>query len=181
METKQEIRRRMRALNRAVEPAAREELSQRLFREVELAEEFRRARTVAFFSALPDEPATDAALARWSAGKRLLLPRVEGEEMEFYEYRPEELASGAFGILEPQRGEPCRPEEIDLIVVPGVAFTARGERMGRGRGYYDKYLSRPGFRAVKIGVAYAHQQVGALPVEPHDVRMDRVVFGPSPL
>ena len=170
----------MRALNRAVEPAIREALSQRLFREVELTEAFRRARTVAFFSALPDEPATDGALARWCAEKRLLLPRVEGEEMEFCEYRPGELAGGAFGILEPQQSAPCPPEEIDLIVVPGVAFTARGERMGRGRGYYDKYLSRPGFRAVKIGVAYAHQQVDTLPVEPHDVRMDRVMFAPSP-
>ena len=63
----------------------------------------------------------------------------------------------------------------DFIVVPGVAFTAAAARMGRGRGYYDKYLSQPGFRGVKAGVCYAHQLVGELPVEPHDVFMDYVV------
>ena len=70
---------------------------------------------------------------------------------------------------------PCDPADIDFIVVPGVAFTAAGARMGRGRGYYDKYLSQPGFRGVKAGVCYAHQLVGELPVEPHDVFMDYVV------
>ena len=53
--------------------------------------------------------------------------------------------------------------------------SAAGARMGRGRGYYDKYLSQPGFRGVKAGVCYAHQLVGELPVEPHDVFMDYVV------
>ena len=80
------------------------------------------------------------------------------------------------GIAEPDvDAEPCEPSEIDLIVVPGTAFTQAGARMGRGRGYYDKYLSQPGFRGVKVGVCYAHQLVGELPVEPHDVFMDYVI------
>ena len=56
-----------------------------------------------------------------------------------------------------------------------MAFTADGLRCGRGRGYYDQYLSLAGFRAVKIGICFAHQLVDALPAEPHDIRMDRVV------
>ena len=96
--------------------------------------------------------------------------------MRFYDYVPGELCRGAFGIAEPSAAErPCDPADIDFIVVPGVAFTAAGARMGRGRGYYDKYLSQSGFRGVKAGVCYAHQLVGELPVEPHDVFMDYVV------
>ena len=81
-----------------------------------------------------------------------------------------------FRSAEPSVAErPCDPAEIDFIVVPGVAFTAAGARMGRGRGYYDKYLSQSGFRGVKAGVCYAHQLVVELPVELHDVFMDYVV------
>ena len=61
------------------------------------------------------------------------------------------------------------------MIVPGTAFTAAGARMGRGRGYYDKYLALPGVHAVKIGVCYAHQLVGELPAEPHDVAMDAII------
>ena len=89
---------------------------------------------------------------------------------------PRTQRPGAFGIEEPgPQAELCDPGELDLIVVPGVAFTAAGQRMGRGRGYYDRYLSQPGVRAVKVGVCFAHQLVVSLPVEPHDVTMDRVV------
>mgnify|MGYP005943741521 CR=1 FL=1 len=82
---------------------------------------------------------------------------------------------GVYGIEEPTGEAFTDYAAIDFIVVPGVAFTAAGARMGRGRGYYDKYLSQPGFRGVKAGVCYAHQLVGELPVEPHDVFMDYVV------
>jgi 5-formyltetrahydrofolate cyclo-ligase len=97
--------------------------------------------------------------------------------MEFYDYAADALAEGSFGISEPQCGEPCRAEEIDLMIVPGVAFTASGDRLGRGKGYYDKYLSRKGFRAYCVGVCYAHQKVEQLPVEPHDRQMDEIVVG----
>jgi len=167
----------MRERNRSLGEKERRAAADRIFDRVESSELFRRAHTVALFSALKDEPATDDVLRRWASCRRIVLPRVEGEEMDFYDYRPEELASGSFGILEPQRGIPCDPGEIDLVIVPGVAFTRSGCRLGRGRGYYDKYLSRSGFRAAKIGVCYLHQLVGELPVEPHDVRMDEVVAG----
>ena len=102
--------------------------------------------------------------------------RSRSDAMRFYDYAPGELCRGAFGIAEPSVAErPCDPAEIDFIVVPGVAFTAAGARMGRGRGYYDKYLSQSGFRGVKAGVCYAHQLVVELPVELHDVFMDYVV------
>ena len=61
--------------------------------------------------------------------------------------------------------------------VPAVAFTRRGERLGRGKGFYDCYLSREGFRAYTVGVCYSHQLLDTLPTEPHDRRVDEVVVG----
>ena len=96
--------------------------------------------------------------------------------MRFFDYVPGALRAGAFGIAEPDGDAmPSEPSEIDLIVVPGTALTQAGARMRRGRGFYDKYLSQPGFRGVKVGVCYAHQLVGALPVVLFDVIMEYVI------
>ena len=167
----------MRQLNRALDSRQRLRASAAIFSAVERLPEFRAARTVAVFAALPDEPATDEVLARWASTRRVVLPRVEGDAMRFYACRPAAPVSGACGILEPQGERPCPAGEIDLVVCPGVAFTADGRRLGRGRGYYDRYLGDPAFRGFRVGVCYAHQLVDDLPVEPHDVRMDRVITG----
>ena len=167
----------MRQLNRALDSRQRLRASAAIFSAVERLPEFRAARTVAVFAALPDEPATDEVLARWASTRRVVLPRVEGDAMRFYACRPDALVFGAFGILEPQGERPCPAGEIDLVVCPGVAFTADGRRLGRGRGYYDRYLGDPAFRGFRVGVCYAHQLVDDLPVEPNDVRMDRVITG----
>ena len=137
----------------------------------------RKPQTVALFSPLADEVQISGLASQVAC--RVVLPRVEGDSMEFYDYASDALAEGAFGISEPQGESLCRAEEIDLMVVPGVAFTEAGDRLGRGKGYYDRYLSREGFRAYCVGVCYAHQLVGELPVEPHDIRMDEVVGGNS--
>ena len=139
-------------------------------------EDVRRARTIALFLSLGDEPQTRGLIDALAVSHRIVLPRVTGEQMEFVVYTPGALRRGAFGIEEPAGGEVVEPADIDVMVVPGVAFTATGARLGRGRGYYDRYLSREGFRAVCIGVCFAEQMVDALPVEPHDRAMDAVVF-----
>ena len=108
--------------------------------------------------------------------KTLLLPCVQGDDLVLRRYMgPECMVSGEqFGI-----GEPTGPEwtdlgAVELIVVPGVAFDSEGNRMGRGRGFYDRLLkSTP--RAAKVGVAYDFQMLDHIATEPHDVRMDRVI------
>lgn len=175
--TKKELRAAMRRKNLGIAPADRAAASGRIFARAELSEAFGRARTVGVFCSLADEPDTSEALARWfAAGRRLAVPRVEGDVMRFYEYDPRTMRPGAFGIAEPgPEARLCEPRELDLVIVPGTAFTAAGARMGRGRGYYDKYLAQPEVHAVKIGVCYAHQLVGELSSEPHDVAMDCVI------
>lgn len=174
--TKKELRDLLRVRNRALDPLARARASREIFRRIERLDAFAKARTVGCFCSLPDEPDTAEALVRWSRSKCVAVPRVEGDAMRFFRYDPAVMRRGAFGITEPgTEAVACDPAALDLIIVPGVAFTAAGQRMGRGRGYYDRYLAQPGLHAVKIGVGYAYQLVGELPVEPHDVAMDGVV------
>lgn len=167
----------MRERNRALSAVERSAAAERIFRCVERLPQFEQARCVAAFCALSDEPTSQEALQRWIAGgRRVVVPRVEGDEMQFYDYLPEGVVRGAFGIDEPTaEARLCLPSEIDLVVVPGVAFTREGMRLGRGRGYYDKYLAQRDFRAYTVGVGYAHQLTEKLPTEPHDRRLDEVV------
>lgn len=135
------------------------------------------ARVVALYSPLGSEPLIWPLVVELSHRMLVVLPKVEGDTMNFYCYDPQCMAVGAYGIMEPQGGEPVPSYSIDAVVVPGVAFTRTGARMGRGKGYYDKYLSQEDFRGLKLGVCYAEQIVEDLPTEPHDVRMDCVIFG----
>ena len=173
---KQAIRAEMKQKNRALTAEQRSAAADSIFQQVAALPEFQAAKCVAVFCALPDEPPTAEVLQRWSQSKHIVVPRVEGDCMRFFDYDPATQQSGAFGIEEPaETATLCSPAEIDLIVVPGVAFTIDGKRLGRGRGYYDKYLSQSEFHATRIGVCYKHQLVDELPTEPYDISMGAVV------
>jgi 5-formyltetrahydrofolate cyclo-ligase len=101
---------------------------------------------------------------------------VEGDIMNLYVYDRNSMAVGSFGINEPQNSVGVDAGEIDAVVVPGLAFSVDGARMGRGKGYYDKYLSQSDFAALKIGVCYREQLVPHIPTESHDVKMDTVIY-----
>ena len=174
---KAQIRKRMKSLNVAVAPEERIRISERIFREVENLPAFKAPQIVAFFSSLRDEPSTSEALERWSREKQVVVPRVEGDIMQFYTYNPATMSDGSFGILEPNPTDLCTPGKIDLIVVPGVAFSPAGMRLGRGKGFYDKYMSQPGFHAFKAGVCYPHQVTDEIPVDPHDIPVDCLCYG----
>jgi 5-formyltetrahydrofolate cyclo-ligase len=137
----------------------------------ELAE-YHRASTVMAFVAFGGEPDTDPLFARLSVeGKRLLLPRVEPSGIV-----PADgdwpLVASKFGVQEPT-GPAVDVGEIDLVVVPGLAFTVAGDRLGYGLGYYDRFL--PSLSAPSVGVCFADQLVDEMPLAAHDVRVDSVV------
>lgn len=99
--TKKELRAAMRRRNLGMDAAERAEASRRIFGRAGRLEAFGAGRTVGVFCSLPDEPDTAETLARWSAVKRIVVPRVEGDVMRFCEYDPQTLRPGAFGIAEP--------------------------------------------------------------------------------
>lgn len=176
-ENKRSIRREIRRRMTSLTPVERLAASRTIFDAVEREPAFIEARTVALFASLADEPQTDLFLRRWHGVKRLLLPRVADGDMEFCDYAPDGMRRGAYGIAEPVSDVCCLPADIDFMVVPGVAFTPDGGRLGRGGGYYDRYMSREGFRAFRAGVCFAVQCVDRLPLEPHDLHVDRLFVG----
>ena len=174
---KSDIRREVRQRIKALSPEERMAEARSIFDRVEALDSFHKAQCVAAFVAMPDEVPTKEILGRWlKLGKRIVVPRVDGDIMRFYDYSPDRMQTGAYGIEEPMGDEECPVRDIDLIIVPARAFTRRGERLGRGGGFYDKYMSLATFRAFKIGIAFECQMFDSLPCDQHDILVDRVVW-----
>jgi len=180
---KRALRERMLALRARLPPDVRAAASQAIAERLESLPAWRSARTVALHAALGAEVETaDLARRAVSAGKRVVWPRVarsgptSGPAMEFAECAASGLAAGATRALEPPPSAPIVPgREVDLVCVPGVAFDARGGRLGRGRGHYDATLARLPRSAFRVGLAFESQIVSSVPSEPHDERVDVVV------
>ncbi len=172
---KHELRKNVRERVATLSKEQRRTASHHIFEQVAALPDFVEAQVVAIYAALPDEPYSHDFINKWHGHKRIVLPRVEGAVMRFYDYSPEGMHCGSFGITEPQGLEPCPPEDIDLMIVPGVAFTPDGKRMGRGKGFYDKYISQASFRAHTIGVCFKEQILDEIPTSPHDKNVKNVI------
>ena len=139
------------------------------------------ARVVLAYYSLPDEVFTHTLLDELVAdGKIVLLPKViDDERMELRRYSgPRDLVEGTFGIMEPS-GPPfplsAHSPSIDVALIPGVAFDAQGRRLGRGRGYYDRFLRSLGVRPNLFGVCFDFQKVPAVPVDANDISVDVII------
>lgn len=176
---KTELRRRMRSLLAKQDDGAHSKASTLLRQAVEELAEWEDARVVAAFAALPSEP--DLRPWDWSDRKTVLLPRVAGEDLVFHAVAgPGDLRTGSFGVREPDpsRCAALDAAEADIILVPGLAFTTDGRRLGRGRGFYDRVLAQLPARVLKVGICFGGQLVDDLPVEDHDRRVDLVLSAP---
>ncbi|WP_455963202.1 5-formyltetrahydrofolate cyclo-ligase [Bacteroides bouchesdurhonensis] len=136
---------------------------------------FRAANTVLLYHSLNDEVDTHDFIRKWSNKKQILLPVVVGNELELRLYTgPKDMQISNYGIEEPMGEAYTDYESIDFIVVPGVAFDQKGNRLGRGKGYYDRLLPHiPS--AYKAGICFPFQLVEEVPAEPHDIRMDIII------
>lgn len=135
---------------------------------------FRKAHCIAIYHALPDEVQTAAFIEKWAGEKTILLPLVEGDDIYLFPYKGKHtLTCGVFGIQEPQRCDPFPEDQIDLMIIPGVAFDRKGNRIGRGKGYYDRLLST--LKAPRIGLCFSFQLMNDIPAEPFDISMNGIV------
>jgi len=140
--------------------------------------EFKEAKAIFLYISFGSEVNTHGLIRLLFGKKKVFVPVVEKEKKEIFiselkEWR--ELSSGAYGILEPKK-EYIRKgnvKEIEIAVVPGIAFDEDGYRIGYGGGYYDKILKK--MNGIKIGIAYDFQILKRMPHENHDVKMDEIV------
>jgi 5-formyltetrahydrofolate cyclo-ligase len=162
----------------------KDELSRRIVAQFMALPEYIAAKTVMFYVDVRSEVRTRNDLATAVAsGKRIVVPwcNAAGELELFHLESMEELQIGMYKILEPKpelRTVPSKQvpvEELDLIMVPGVAFDRRGARMGHGKGYYDKLLEHARLDTPLVALAFECQMFPDIPVAEHDVFMDKII------
>lgn len=171
-----EIRAARAGLNAAVARAAGALIQRRVLR----LPEWRAARKVCCYLALPGEAPTRKLLAAgWRNGRRVCVPAWRTDDGK---YAPawlrsgEKVKPGRWRVPQPQKPRWVKREAVDLVIVPGLAFDRRGGRVGHGRGFYDRLLCRAGLQgAFKVGLAYEFQMRSRVPVGVRDVRLDAVV------
>lgn len=145
--------------------------------------EYRSARTVMFYVDVRDEVRTRQALpTALASGKRIVVPYCLDGELELFHLESmDELELGMYRILEPKvelrtvQEKHFQPEDLDLVMVPGVAFDRNGGRTGHGKGYYDKLLQHARHDAPLIALGFECQLFDEIPTGEHDIYMDKVV------
>lgn len=170
---KKELRSQIKALKKQHTREQLLEQSEKILAKLEQHPDFINAHRVMLYSALPDEVQTQAFLEKWHLKKIIILPTVVGDDIVPVAFGKDTVFSvGDFNIMEPQN-EPYTGD-FDLIIVPGVAFDRKGNRIGRGRGYYDRFLSQH-LEVKRIGICFDFQLVDEVPTEPFDILMDEVI------
>jgi 5-formyltetrahydrofolate cyclo-ligase len=173
------LRDRVRAFRRQLDPAWKAAASRAIISRLESLPAFQLAQTIHTYVSWQNEVENHDLIRRLlQEGRRVAVPKIEpsGRQLQHYfitEFA--ELQPGAFGILEPvpDQSRIALPEEFDLVLVPGIAFDHFGNRLGLGKGYYDRFLAH--IRALKIAPAFAFQIIEKVPAEPHDQRVDMIV------
>lgn len=172
---KKEIRKQIRELKKQYSLDEKKVKSAAIWKKIEQMDCFRKAKVVLAYWSMDDEVFTHDFICKWAEEKVILLPCVCGDELEirYFDGRDRLCPGEGYAIPEP-RGELFSDlAQIDVILIPGVAFDHTNNRLGRGKGYYDRILQQT--KACKIGVCFDFQLLEHIPVEEHDVKMDLVV------
>ncbi len=180
METKREIRQKILAVRDSLSQEDRIRMSESIFYNITALPEFQEAQNILLFAGYGSEPETLAFLDEFIAcGKHIYCPLVVGERMEFYEVsKKEDFVSGYKGIPEPNalNGKKYIPSKEDFMVIPGTVFDREGNRIGYGKGFYDRYLSEI-FQGQTAAITFSFQVVenGRIPSEKTDRKMQIIV------
>lgn len=170
---KNSIRSMVKARKSLLSAQERAEAARRVFELVEQTAAFLLADNVLMYHSLPDELSTVEFINRWADRKHFFLPRVNGVNLDILPYDRSRLHIGAFQIEEPEGDDVESMDNIELVIVPGVAYDRAGNRIGRGKGYYDRLLRDT--KAVTIGVAYACQIADEIEPDEFDVPVNYVI------
>lgn len=180
MPIKKELRQRLREATSAISPEALADLSARACQRLFEQPEYVKAEVVMVFLSLPNELDTSPIVLRsWQDRKRVLAPKVSWNQRRMMpvEIRSltDDLVVSGMGIREPVSGVPFPVALIDLVIVPGLGFDEYGNRLGRGRGFYDRFLAHSDFRGTACGLAFERQFLPQIPVGPLDRRVSMLI------
>jgi len=177
---KVQLRHKLKSLLATLSPQERLEKSKAICSYVLESKPFESASTVMVFLSLPHEIDTTAIiLSAWQQGKTIVVPKMRWEQRDMIPVKITSLETGLkkeqMGLRNPVADTPTPLEAIDFVVTPGLGFDRQGNRLGRGAGYYDRFFSTPGVRAVKWGIGFSEQLCLEIPHDQQDVPLDAVV------
>lgn len=130
---------------------------------------------IGIYVSLPNEVSTHQLIKQTLKNKRVCVPKIENNVMNFYEIHSfDELSLGYFNVLEPTTDKPVLVQDIELMITPLLAYDHTLYRVGYGKGYYDKYFSS-GFNGYKLGLAFSFQQIDQIHVDQFDYRLDEII------
>ena len=143
-------------------------------------EQFKNASVVMLYLPLPHEvDTTPVILTAWQKGKTVAVPKISWQQRHMLPVEITSLESGFStgdsGLKNPITGVPTPIDDIDVVVTPGLAFNKKGDRLGRGGAFFDRFFSSKSLDAIKIGFAFSQQLVDDIPIEEHDMKVDMVV------
>lgn len=178
MNQKQQLRKEFISIRNNIKN--KDEKSNLIFEKVKLAEEYRTAQVIAMYKSLPSEVDT-TELIKYSLdiGKMVALPKIEDDEINFYKIDSlnKAFVKSEFGVEEPISNVKnyINKKEIDLVIVPGLCFDRENNRLGFGKGFYDKFLA--GVKAKTFGICFEEQILsdGVLPIEKYDIKMKKII------
>ena len=176
---KQILRKQIRAQRHSFEGPAQEKQDRSVFQQITHHQLYQNAHTICIYVSMDDEVDTHVLIDEilFNGEKRLVVPKIEGGIINLYEIESyDDLEKGTIGILEPKKS--CTKvalKEVDLCIVPGVAFGLDGSRIGMGKGYYDRLLKSA--HVPTIGIAYSFQVFDFVPTTPDDYRLDLIIKG----
>lgn len=170
---KKAIRKEIRELKKFFPTAEKQIAGNSVFEKIETFTEFKNAYTILIYWAIPDELPTQETIKRWCVDKQILLPSIDGNRLVLKRYSPDgQLTQKTLGIWEPDLSENYEGN-VDLVIVPGIAFDHDRNRLGRGKGYYDRFFKK--YKPIKVGVGFDFQLKDSIPIARHDIKMDKIV------
>ncbi|HLL89305.1 MAG TPA: 5-formyltetrahydrofolate cyclo-ligase [Tepidisphaeraceae bacterium] len=179
------LRKRLKATIAGLTPDERHAKSVAACTALSAAPEFAAARVVMLYLATPDEVDTaNLALRCWQANKTVVVPKVSWDQRRMLPVEITSLTTGiaasaaapsGVSIREPIAGKPVPVDFVDLVVVPGLGFSAAGFRIGRGMGFYDRFLAQSEFVGLSCGMGFEDQVIDDLPVLDHDMPLSMLV------
>ncbi len=173
--TKQELRKICLASRYQLSPEFREKASREIARKLTRLTSWRNRKVIMCFLTIRGEVETKEIVEQaWQEGKTVIVPKVEGKKLLCSKLTSwSQLAPGTFGVPEPRDPVLIDPGELELVLVPALAYDRAGRRLGYGAGYFDRLLKKTG--ALRIGLAYGEQILDHLPEEANDCRIEEIV------